>query len=188
MTRTLTPCVRLEYFQRDQDMKSKLVWTVQIWFPRVSAELTADNFLTFTKNKTKKPHQQQKTQPFCDYIEKKKKKKIKKRSNFALVMKKLILKKRRSDIVANAVEQEKESEQFCGHALMCNPLTHPHCHVLFWMKREFNSCDDVVHSTRLDYPLSPLHSIISIFMYLSACVCVCMRVWFRCECAYTVPP
>ena len=54
---------------------------------------------------------------------------------------------------------------------VCHPLTHPSCHVLFWMKREFNSCDYVVHSTRLDYPLSPLHSIISFF--LCTCVCVC---------------
>lgn len=55
---------------------------------------------------------------------------------------------------------------------VCHPLTHPYCHVLFWMKREFNSCDDVVHSTRLDYPLSPLHSIISFFMYFHVCLCV----------------
>lgn len=51
---------------------------------------------------------------------------------------------------------------------------HPCCHVLFWTRREFNSCEDVVHSTRLDYPLSPLPSIISFFMYLHVCLCVCV--------------
>lgn len=60
---------------------------------------------------------------------------------------------------------------------MCQPLAFPHCHVLFWMRREFNSCDDVVHSTHLDYPLSPLHSIISFFSTLCACIrqCVCVN-------------
>lgn len=50
------------------------------------------------------------------------------------------------------------------------------------MKREFNSCDDVVHSTHLDYPLSPLHSIISFFFMISH-VCVCMRPCV-CVCAH----
>lgn len=66
----------------------------------------------------------------------------------------------------------KKREQLYGFVHVCQPLALPHCHVLFWIKRECNSCDDVVHSTRLDYPLSPLHSIISFFMYLRACVCV----------------
>lgn len=47
------------------------------------------------------------------------------------------------------------------------------------MRREFNSCDDVVHSTHLDYPLSPLHSIISFLFFLlrlcvHAFVCLCV--------------
>lgn len=45
----------------------------------------------------------------------------------------------------------------------------PYCHVLLWTMREFNSCDDVVHSTRLDYPLSPLRGNISFYMCLRVC-------------------
>lgn len=55
---------------------------------------------------------------------------------------------------------------------MCQPPALPHCHVLFWMRREFNSCDDVVHSTHLDYPLSPLHSIISFLFFFLLRLCV----------------
>lgn len=73
----------------------------------------------------------------------------------------------------NLCDRRKES------SFVCQPLAFPHCHVLFWMRREFNSCDDVVHSTHLDYPLSPLHSIISFFLRcgcMRQCVCVCVCV------------